>query len=410
MDIRDHIDNAPDLQRQVKALFKRFAFDEVYDTWVDTFEVVSDVENEVVIYYHGTNDIKLFKKKCQGPLYASIYTACSERTKVKITKKRGGRTLSPKIKKKLKALKFFVLGMIFVCIATGIVLILCNYLGNRNFRETFYSASSIKVESNVRVIQLSDLHGVSYGEDNVVLLDRIKALEPDIIICTGDMVNSASTDLNFAVALSAELAKIAPSYYIYGNNEAETVYDFLLTEQELDKKFGFTSDNRDATALKNIEDSFESALEDVGVQVLKNERDTITVKNTTVDIYGVLNSNPSSFWSYSGTAFSDYLWENPDHLKITAVHEPFIFEVFEGETWGDLMLSGHTHGGVVRVPILGPLYTNEGGIFPQRSGCYVYGRFNVVGSPLFVSAGLENLNLFRINNQPELVIIDIIKY
>ena len=188
------------------------------------------------------------------------------------------------------------------------------------------------------------------------------------------------------------------------------MYDFLLTEQELDKKFGFTSDNRDATALKNIEDSFESALEGVGVQVLKNEKDTITVKNTTVDIYGVLNSNPSSFWSYSGTAFSDYLRQNPDHLKITAVHEQFFFEEFEGETWGDLMLSGHTHGGVVRVPILGPLYTNEGGIFPQRSGCYVYGRFNVVGSPLFVSAGLENLNLFRINNQPYLVIIDIIKY
>ncbi len=410
MAIRDTMENTSDLQRQVKVLFKRFAFDEVYDTWVDTFEVVSEVENEVVVYYHGTQDIKLFKKKCQGPIYASIYTAYGEKTKVKITKKRGGSTLSPKVKKNIRALKFFILGMMFVCVASAMIVFLCNYIGNRNFRETFYSAASIKVETNVRVIQLSDLHGVSYGEDNERLLERIKALEPDIIICTGDMVNSASDDWEFAVALAEELAKIAPSYYVYGNNEAETVYDFLLTEKELDETFGFTPDTRDETALLNVEDSFENKLESAGVKVLKNEMDTITVNGTTVDVYGVLTSNPSSFWSYSGTAFSDYISEDTDHLKITAVHEPTIFEEFEPESWGDLMVCGHTHGGVMRIPVLGPLYTHEGGLFPERGGDFVYGRYNAAGRPLFVSAGLENLNIFRINNQPELVIIDIIKF
>ena len=74
------------------------------------------------------------------------------------------------------------------------------------------------------------------------------------------------------------------------------------------------------------------------------------------------------------------------------------------------MVCGHTHGGAARIPVLGPLYTHEGGLLPERKGYYVYGRYEVAGSPLIVSAGLENNNFYRINNQPELVIIDINKF
>ena len=64
----------------------------------------------------------------------------------------------------------------------------------------------------------------------------------------------------------------------------------------------------------------------------------------------------------------------------------------------------------MRIPVLGPLFTHEGGLFPERSGGYVYGRYDVAGKPLIVSAGLENSNILRINNQPELVVIDINKF
>ena len=330
--------------------------------------------------------------------------------KLRIFKRNGYETIAPGIKKNLKALKFFVIGMAFICIAMAVIIVLCSYIGNRNFRETFYITSSIKVDSRVRVVQLSDLHGTSYGKNNEKLIKRVEALEPDIIICTGDMVDSAKDDVDYAVSLAKELSKIAPSYYVYGNNEVESIYDFFLNEKDLDKKFGFNADNRDETALLKIEDSYEEKLESAGIKVLKNEKDTINVNNMNIDIYGVLNSNPSSFWSYSGKAFANYIYENPDNLKIMAVHEPFIFEEFNPEFWGDLMVCGHTHGGVVRVPVLGPLFTHEGGLFPERSGDLVYGRYNTAGSPLIVSAGLENSNVFRINNQPELVIIDINKF
>ena len=410
MDNMKNIEKTEQYQESIKELLKEDATQEWYDTWADTFELDLEDEKQVAIYYHGTETIKVFKKECKTALLSAIHSVMGEGTNVKILKRSHCNTLSPKAKKNLKALKLFVIGMFFVCVATAVIVVLCSYIGNRNFRETFYNTSSIKVDSRVRVIQLSDLHGSSYGKNNQKLLERIKALEPDIIICTGDMVDSAKEDADFAVALSRELVKIAPSYYIYGNNEVESIYDFKLNEKELDKKFGFHKNNRDETALLRLEDSFEKRLENVGIKVLKNEKDTIKVKTMTVDVYGVLTSNPSSFWSYSEKAFADYIYENPDNLKITAVHEPTIFEEFQPEFWGDLMICGHTHGGVARIPVLGPLFTYEGGFFPERKGDFVYGRYDASGSPLIISAGIENSNIFRINNQPELVIIDINKF
>lgn len=397
-------------QERVIELFKELAPPGLYDEWGDTFDVESVTEKQVVISYHGTEDIKKFKKECKKTLTFCIYSAIGVGKKIKTVRKSTAVSLSPKAKKNLSALKFFIIGMAFVLLATAVIVVLCSYIGNRSFRETFYSTSSIKADSPVRIIQLSDMHGASYGKYNEKLLARIRALDPDIIICTGDIVDSVKEDSDYAVSLAKELSAIAPSYYIYGNNEVEGIYSFPLNERELDEKFGFDDTNRDETALLETEDTFEKNLEKAGIKVLKNEMDTITVKTMNIDVYGVLNSNPSSFWSYSEKAFTSYISENPGNLKITAVHEPFIFQEFTPEFWGDLMLAGHTHGGVMRVPVLGPLYTREGGLFPERNGDFVYGRYDAAGCPLIVSSGLENSSVFRVNNQPELVVIDINKF
>ena len=407
------MENRKDIEKyneQVKELFKEFASDEVYDTYADTFEIESVEGKDVLITYHGEEDIKAFKKECLDTLNLCVFSAIGEGKKIKIVKASAYSSLSATARKNIRAVKFFVIGMIFVCIATAVIGVLSSYICNRNFRETFYSTSSIKVDSRVRVIQISDLHATSYGKNNEKLLGRIKALAPDIIICTGDIVDSTEDELDFAVDLATELSKIAPSYYVYGNNEVESIYGFAFVEKELDERFGFDSTNRDQNALANLEDKFEEALENAGIKVLKNEKDTIKVKTMEVDVYGVLNSNPSSFWSYSENAFFDYIYTDSDNLKITAVHEPFIFEEFNPEFWGDLMVAGHTHGGLMRIPVIGPLYTNAGGLLPERGGAFVYGRYDTAGRPLIISSGLENSNILRINNQPELVVIDINKF
>ena len=406
------MDNLKDIkktEKQIKELLKEFTSDEFYNKWGEAFSVENVDEKEVLITYHRDEDYKGFKKECGESLKTSIKSVLGDGLKIRIQKKKGS-NMTPKLQKNLRVFKFFLIGMVFVCLATAIIIVLFNYIGNRNFRETFYGVSSIKVDRRLRVIQISDLHGSSYGKDNKKLLERIEKLEPDIIICTGDIVDSVEEDTEFAVNLGKSLSKIAPSYYIYGNNEVEGIYDVLLNQKDLDKKFGFNDKNRDETALLKLEDNFEKKLEATGIKVLKNEKDTICVDNMNIDIYGVLTSNPSSFWSYSEKSFAEYIYEDPDNIKITAVHEPFILEEFSPDFWGDLVVIGHTHGGVVRVPVIGPLYTHEGGLFPEKDGKLVYGRYSVLEKPVIVSSGLENKNIFRINNQPELVVIDINKF
>ena len=314
-----------------------------------------------------------------------------------------------KPKKSVRAIRFFIISLIFIGIAASIAVVGCNYLENQNFKETFYCVSSLKVNNKIRVIQISDLHNSSFVND-AKLVDRIKKLNPDVIIYTGDMVDSQTTSDGEVVKLCKTLSSVAPSYFIYGNNEVEKNYDGPLTQENLDKKFGFNDDNRDPQKLLEMTDTFAQTLDKVGVKVLKNAFDTITVGATTVDIYGVLTSNPSSFWSYAGNSFDEFIYQNENNLKIMAIHEPIVFEEYSPDTWGDLLLAGHTHGGLCKIPFLGPLYTTEGGILPARKGCYVYGRYDVQGRPLIVNAGLENNNFFRINNQPEIVIVDINKF
>ena len=313
-------------------------------------------------------------------------------------------------KKKSGAIILLIFSLIFVILAASVAVVGYNYLENHNFRETFYCVSSLKVNNRIRVVQISDLHNCFYGNNNEKMISRIEKLNPDLIIYTGDIIDSKDNSYNSVVRLCAELSKVAPSYYIYGNNEVEKFFDIPLTQESLDIKFGFSNDNRDPNKLLEITDSFAEGLEKVGVKVLKNSSDTITVGSTKIDVYGVLTSNPSSFWSYAGESFDKFIYENENHLKITAIHEPLVFEEYTPDTWGDLMLAGHTHGGTAKIPYIGPVYTHDGGFFPARSGHYVYGRYEVQGRPLIVSSGLENNNLLRINNQPEIVIVDINKF
>ncbi len=315
-----------------------------------------------------------------------------------------------KAKKHARVFILFLVSIIFVSIAASVAIIGFNYIENQNFKESFHSVSSLKVNNKIRIIQISDLHNCSFGKNNSKLINRVKKLKPDLILFTGDILDSKATSDKSVIELCETLAEVAPSYYIYGNNEVERFYDVPLNQKELDKKFGFDDKNRDPEKLAEITDEFTAKLEASGVKVLKNEHDTLTIGTTNVDVYGVLNSNPSSFWSYSGEKFNNYLYNNTNHLKITAIHEPVLLEEFTPETWGDLVLAGHNHGGLVKIPMIGPLYTHDGGLLPNRNGHYTVGRYEVQGRPLIVSAGLENTNLFRLNNPPEITIVDINKF
>lgn len=413
-----------DYNDRIKEHLKLVLPEKVYLNWIEdmTFSFIDG--KKIVARYFGTGSLKEFNREYKDLVFVSICTVTGYVKKFQVIKSKikadapvketksvsKADTGNKRIKMNIKAVRLFALGMIFTFIAVLLSVVAVNFVINRNFNEEFYSVGSIKVNNRIRVIQISDLHDSSYGKENSELISRIKKLEPDLIIMTGDCIELSDESESKTVELCKKLAQIAPSYYIYGNNEVERLYDIILTKDNIDEKYGFDDDNREPSRLTEKKDEFQTRLEDVGVKVLKNEFDTITVGSTNVDVYGVLTSNPSAFWPYAGESYGRYLYENTNNYKITAIHEPHIFETFtDEESWGDLILCGHTHGGVARLPIIGPIYAPEIGFLPARKDAYVYGRYANSGT-LIVSSGLTNNNIYRINNQPELVIVDVDKF
>lgn len=437
----------------VKSHLKETMPQDVYDKWIVHFVIESFDDEQITIGYYGTASLRKFEKKYKRMVWLEIcsYIGCVK--KLNIYKRKGqphenfveeavsqtpveevvsqisaeqqnvaeetfskavdlkkGKNRETVLRKTFKLIRLFIVIGIVVGIVSTATLFGCNHISNRTFAETFYNVGNIKANEKIRVIQIADLHNSTYGEENTQLIERVKKLNPDIIIYTGDCVEPNNASVEATVNLCSGLSDVAPSYYVYGNNEVELVYGYALTQDSLDEKLGFDDDKREPEKLLEIKDSFEKKLEKAGVKVLKNETDSVLVGSTMVDVYGSLTSNPSSFWSYGGDSFGDFLYSDKNHLKIFAIHEPFIFEEYEEDFWGDLVLCGHTHGGIVKVPVLGPLYTHEGGLFPERNDCYVSGRYSISKGTLVVSPGLDNASPFRINNKPELTIVDINRF
>ena len=379
-----------------------------------TFTLQKHDKNVFVFGYDDKTACDAFLAENRNALFSAVGSVCGQLTELKFkqlpksyaSEKKDGK---PKKANYNRGVKNIVASLICLVLALVLGVISINFIANRKFKENFYSVSINKTKDNFRIIQLSDLHTSTYGKDNADLIDRITKLEPDIIILTGDCVDQDATADN-TVSLCTALAKIAPTYYIYGNNECQKAFSNAMTLESLDELTGQPGETKDSQKLYDLDNGLKKTLEATGVKVLFNESDLITIGSTDIRIFGTLTSNPSAFWSYAGTAFNSFLNENTDEIKIFACHEPLLLETLEDEKWGDLVLCGDTHGGVVRLPGIGALYTRDDGLFPEKRGAMVYGKYKLGSSQVIVSSGLENKNPLRIFNQPEIVIVDVNNY
>lgn len=232
--------------------------------------------------------------------------------------------------------------------------------------------------SGFRIVQVSDLHNTEFGTDNGKLLELVKEAEPDIIVITGDMVDSRRTDLQVALSFAQQAARIAPCYYVPGNHESRIA------------QYG----------------KLKAGLEEAGVVVLENERVTLTAGESSVALLGVMDPTFSGAYVEKDTApvmagNLDGLGCGTEEYEILLAHRPELFEVY-AEKGAELVLCGHVHGGQIRLPFVGGLYTPGQGLFPE----YDAGVFTKDGTTMIVSRGLGN-SLFplRVNNPPELVVV-----
>lgn len=231
-----------------------------------------------------------------------------------------------------------------------------------------------------RIAHVSDLHNREFRPDNQPLLDLLLAAGPDMIAVTGDLIDSRRTDAEAALNFLREAAKIAPVYYVSGNHEARI------------PGYGELKQAMAAEGIVLLEDSSAE---------LRRAGDTMT-------LIGL--NDPSFRTDYlfgDDTAVADAalteLHTDKESFTVLLSHRPELFDTYVKHGL-DLVLSGHAHGGQFRLPLLGGLLAPHQGLFPAYDG----GLYAEKGTSMIVSRGLGNsLFPFRINNPPELVVIEL---
>ncbi len=283
----------------------------------------------------------------------------------------------PRVLLRLLAVLFILL------LITGIAAFLYGLYTKTHFNISFYQETSPKVSANIRIAVISDIHNREYGENNDTLISELRALKPDLVLFPGDMVIREKEDYQPMLNLVSALSQTTPCYGILGNHESERIY------------YG---DDR------GLPEKFENA----GLRLLRNAREEIQIGKDTVQLIGV-EGTAYGFEEYGGREFMEKTDIDPSVFSILMAHIPILFETQLSGYAFDLGISGHVHGGIVKLPFLGGLYSHEEGFFPKFSaGKYILDNQQT----LIISAGLGDSKPFppRINNIPELVIIDINRY
>ena len=231
-----------------------------------------------------------------------------------------------------------------------------------------------------KIAQISDLHNAEMGDDSEKLLAMIKEADPNIIAITGDMIDSRRMDIQVALDFAREAVKIAPCYYVNGNHELR-----VLEYEEL-----------------------KEGLRELGVIILENDKATITKDDESLTIIGL--SDPSLEARYIYTEedeildlYLNELSKEDGNYKVLLSHRPEYFELYF-EAGIDLVLSGHAHGGQIRLPFVGGIIAPNQGFFPK----YDNGLYTKEETNMIVSRGIGN-SLFplRFNNRPEVVLIEL---
>lgn len=231
-----------------------------------------------------------------------------------------------------------------------------------------------------RILQLSDFHNKNFGFGNRHLLSQINKTHPDIILMTGDMVSREDRHYKNFYRLAEAIGKKYEVYYTIGNHELD------LPDAELQGMF--------------------FKLREYGITIVNNEKIRIFRHRAEIDLYGMWyglryykdnNGNYRNHLDFDQDEITRLLGKkNSENFTMLMAHNPLVFNVYAD--WGaDLTFSGHVHGGVIRLGLLGGLFSPGRRIFPK----YYAGEYYLNNKRLIVSRGIGGLRLL---NRPNLVV------
>lgn len=265
-------------------------------------------------------------------------------------------------------------------ILTAVILLLTLVVWSSNavLRTEEFTFSSPRLPSafdGYRIAVLSDLHGAVFGEENAALLEQTAAAAPDIIAVTGDLEDQLrGHDPVWAAHLAEGLVKIAPVYYITGNHEWAV---------------------GDVPALKKM-------LSNAGWTVLTNRFVPLARGGETIVLAGIDDPNGYADQKSPETVATELHAEWGDPFWLLMAHRNNRFENQYSLLGADLTISGHGHGGIIRLPFTDGLLSTERTLFPS----YTDGFYEANGATVFVSRGIGNSGrLIRLFNPPQLAVI-----
>lgn len=242
----------------------------------------------------------------------------------------------------------------------------------------------------------ADLHSVSFGKDNQTLINKIDEINPDAIIIGGDMIIDKgkhflgdNAEKETSIKLLNCLCEKYTVYYGFGNHETRA--------QNSDK-------------LRGEFNNYLYRIKNKNLHILTNNHEYVTYKGTRFCLYGL--ETDISYYSKKKIKITDEnyiescLGESPEHkhsIPIVISHNPDSFDACA--SWGaEYVLSGHNHGGFVRLPLIGGIIASNYRLFPKYSGgIYKHESYK---STMLLTRGLGTHTIkFRLFNKPELMVL-----
>lgn len=219
-----------------------------------------------------------------------------------------------------------------------------------------------------RIAFISDLHGKEVGRGQYKLIRAVKSTSPDVVVFTGDMIDGDNIDISSIKDLLEGLSGQYPMYAITGNHEK----DNSLKYEELLQYY-----------------------EQYGVNFLDDDYQLITRDGSHIGIYGI--SYRDRYYIKKGIHSPN---KDINSFNILLYHDANVFPYISQYGY-NLILSGHTHGGIVRLPFVGGIINNDGSFFPEYDG----GVFALDDTSMIVNRGIGDSRFPRFYNRPEVVCI-----
>ena len=274
--------------------------------------------------------------------------------------------------------------IIWSCIAAALaILFFSAFNSGLTVRRYNISTDKIPSGSSIKIVVIADLHSVYYGEEQELLISKIKEQQPDIIALAGDIIDDKESE-DGAIAFLEGIRGIAPTYYVTGNHEIWSgEYQRM---KDIVSSCGYTvlSNESKYVSISGAELCI-SGIDDPYILDYSDDEDIACMQSDEELLYG----------------FSEL---DSDTFNILLAHRPERYGLYQQYAF-DLVLSGHAHGGQIRLPgIVNGLVAPNQGLFPKYAG----GEYKENGQTMIVSRGLGfDARVPRIFNPPEIVVVDI---